>query len=101
MAMNVKYSFVIRTDDSKVLVKGTLDKTDKYTTEANKITTKLVISSLKPGERKKIESPNHGNWLSLCGSEELIFAVCVAKDYSERLANQFLDVILHDFSKQS
>jgi hypothetical protein len=94
MSINIKYSYVLRIDDSKVLVKGSAGKSDKYTTEANKITTKLIISALKPGERKKIESPNHGKWLSLADSDDCLFTVCVAHDYSERLANQYLDVIL-------
>lgn len=94
MSINVKYAFALSTEDSKILVKGSAGQMDKYSSEANKITTKLIISALKPSERKKIESPNHGKWLSLCDTQEYIFTVCVAENYSERIANQFLDVTL-------
>jgi hypothetical protein len=79
------------------LTKASAGKIDKYQPEANKIKTKLLISALKSNERKKIESPNHGKWLSLCNEDLIIFTVCVPSNYSERLGNQFLDVRFQNF----
>jgi hypothetical protein len=92
MPTKIKYAFVLRLEDSAVLTKGSAGKIEKYQSEANKIKTKLLISALKPDERKKIESPNHGKWLGLCNKDQIIFTVCLPKKYSERLGNQFLDV---------
>lgn len=92
MPTRLKYTFILRIKDELVLTKGSAGKISKYQPEANKIKSKLLISALKPDERKKITSPSNGKWLSLCDDHQIIYVVCVPNKYSEKLANQFLDV---------
>ena len=92
MSIKIKYAYALRLEESEILVKGSAGKVEEFQKEANQVKTKLLISGLQSDERKKIESPNHGDWLSLCGEDKIIFTVLVPRNYSERLANQFLDV---------
>lgn len=87
MSTKIKYAFLLRLEDEAVLIKASAGDIKKYETEAKKIKTKLLISALKPDERKKIESPKHGKWLSICDANKIIFTVCVTKNYSERIGN--------------
>lgn len=90
----IKYAFLLRLEDEALLTKASAGDINKYETEAKKIKTKLLISALKPDERKKIESPKHGKWLSLCDKNKIIFTVCITKNYSETLGNQFIDELV-------
>lgn len=98
MPTRIKYAFILRLQDEKILTKASAGKIKKYQSEAGKIRSKILISALKPDERKKITSPSHGKWLSLCDDSKIIYVVCVPTKYSEKLANQFLDVI-HSINK--
>ena len=90
--VNVRFVMFIRLEDTKTLIYGSGGKASKYEKEAMKIKTKLLMSALKPDERKKINSPKHGKWLTLCDEKMILYSVCLAKKYEENLGNQFLDV---------
>lgn len=92
MPTRLKYAFAIRLTDELILTKGSAGKISKYESEAKKIKSKVLISALKKDERKKITSPSHGKWYSLCDESKVVYVVCVPNKYSEKLANQFLDV---------
>jgi len=92
---HIRYAFILRLKDSEILVAGSAGKASKYQKEARKIRQKLLLSALKLSERKKINSPSFGKWLSVCDANKLIYCVCIPSAYSEKLGNQFLDVKPH------
>jgi hypothetical protein len=91
--VNLKYAFVLSVEDSKFLVSASSGQISTFESEASKIKTKILVASMKVDERKKFPSPDHGKWHTYCNHQRLVFAVCIPSTYSERLANQFLDVL--------
>ena len=90
--VNIKVAFVLSVEDSLILVSGSAGKIQDYDAEVSKVKTKLLVAVMKPEERKKVPSPDHGKWHCYCNHQKLIFAVCIPGTFSERLSNQFLDV---------
>ena len=90
--VNIKVAFVLSIDESQILVSGSAGKIQDYEAEISKVKTKLLVAVMKPEERKRVPSPDHGKWQCYCNHQKLIFAVCIPGTYSERLSNQILDV---------